>query len=244
MTKVYLLGNAKGGPGKTTMTVNLASELAARGRKVLVVDADEQGHSHWFLNKREKAIAGGLFSGNSIEVITTTSDNAEFAQKLKQLKRDGDYDNILIDTSGKENETFKVCIPYTDTVIIPFVYAGFDVRELIITLRHIETLRIQIDNIAKEHGGKGFDINCVIVPNRAEHSSNAVQSEITEMLRESGAFKYANLSSTSIKKVARWGTNVMHGLSIVDAKLPARSGFQLLADELEGKRSYRINRGE
>ena len=37
--------NEKGGSGRTTAFVNLAAGLAARGRQVLLVDADEQGHA-------------------------------------------------------------------------------------------------------------------------------------------------------------------------------------------------------
>lgn len=37
--------NNKGGVGKTTSTVNIAGELSLQGKRVLVVDADPQGHS-------------------------------------------------------------------------------------------------------------------------------------------------------------------------------------------------------
>ncbi|CAA7619593.1 ParA family protein [Magnetospirillum sp. UT-4] len=42
---VVAVSNRKGGSGKTTTAVNLAAEWAARGRQVLVVDLDTQGHA-------------------------------------------------------------------------------------------------------------------------------------------------------------------------------------------------------
>lgn len=45
MRRVLSITNRKGGSGKTTTTVNVAAALAMKGRKVLVVDADSQGHS-------------------------------------------------------------------------------------------------------------------------------------------------------------------------------------------------------
>ncbi|RJK98038.1 Mrp/NBP35 family ATP-binding protein [Vallicoccus soli] len=45
LTRVYAVASGKGGVGKSSVTVNLAAALAARGLKVGVVDADIYGHS-------------------------------------------------------------------------------------------------------------------------------------------------------------------------------------------------------
>ncbi len=42
---VFAIGNNKGGPGKTTVTVQLAAALAGGGRRVLVVDLDPQANA-------------------------------------------------------------------------------------------------------------------------------------------------------------------------------------------------------
>jgi chromosome partitioning protein len=45
MGKIISVANQKGGVGKTTTTVNTASAIAARGKRVLIVDIDPQGNS-------------------------------------------------------------------------------------------------------------------------------------------------------------------------------------------------------
>src|SRR5512135_14384 len=45
LTRVYAVASGKGGVGKSSVTVNLAAALAARGLSVGVLDADIYGHS-------------------------------------------------------------------------------------------------------------------------------------------------------------------------------------------------------
>lgn len=82
MGKIVALANQKGGVGKTTTAINLASALGLLGKKVLMVDIDPQGNatSGLGINKRE-----ALYSTYNLLITGAKIDDVLVHTKFKNL---------------------------------------------------------------------------------------------------------------------------------------------------------------
>ncbi len=147
MPRILAVANRKGGVGKTTTAVNLATAMAAAGKKVLVVDLDPQGNASTSMGIDKK---GAVLSSYDVllgvkklteavvwtdvprfSIIPSSPDLAaaeielvnqparEFALK-KALQKDGiNYDYIIIDCPPSLSLITVNALVAADAVIVP-----------------------------------------------------------------------------------------------------------------------------
>lgn len=82
MTEILLVANGKGGVGKTSVSVNLASLWASSGRRVLLIDTDPQGNAavHLGLNEHDggRAFHVAVIGGLPAQPIAGVRDGLDF----------------------------------------------------------------------------------------------------------------------------------------------------------------------
>ena len=114
---VISFANAKGGAGKTTAALLLATELAHQGHRVTLIDADPQ---HWISQWHE--MSGAV---RNITIVTEVSV-ASLQCHLREMASSSDY--FIIDLAGARDALVTTAIGLSDHVMIPVQGSAMDAK--------------------------------------------------------------------------------------------------------------------
>ncbi len=118
-SKCIALLQQKGGPGKTTTSVNLAGALRELGQKVAVADMDADKPDAW----------SWAIKSEGMQNLVQQVDEKQAREQVKMLK--GDYDFVIIDTPPNFQTAALKAALLADLVVIPSAPSGMDLSGLL-----------------------------------------------------------------------------------------------------------------
>jgi chromosome partitioning protein len=122
IAQVVVVGNLKGGVGKTTLAINFAIARAQVGQDVLLVDGDEQGTAQAFTQLRAEALDGPP------GYTSVSLQGPAIRTQVRQLKHK--YQDIIIDVGGRDTGSFRAALTIADVLVVPVQPRSFDIRAL------------------------------------------------------------------------------------------------------------------
>ncbi|WP_304508839.1 ParA family protein [Anaerotignum sp.] len=247
--RVIAVTNQKGGVGKTTTSINLSASLATNGKKVLVIDADQQGNTtsglgldknnleltiyNIFLGEagivdvKQPTCVEGLeilpanisLTGAEIELIGKEKREFILREELKKVK--DDYDFIIVDCPPSLNLITINALTAADTVLVPIQCEYFALEGLEQLLHTINLVKKRLNPFLEIEG---------IVFTMFDARTNLSLQVVEEVKRSLGSNVYRSI----IPRNVRLGEAPSHGLPIhmYDPKSKGAESYALLAEEV------------
>ena len=120
MQRIVVL-NPKGGSGKTTIAINLASYLASRGHTPVLMDFDPQGSSLRWVKKRKPAQP-------AVHVIAAFETDSRTTRAF-QLRVPDNTSHVIVDTpAALEPQQLPEMTRNADKVIVPVLPSDIDIH--------------------------------------------------------------------------------------------------------------------
>ena len=119
---VIAVVSQKGGVGKSTLAVHLATEATAQGQRALLLDLDPQGSAMEWASRR-----------GDLPPDVSGANPASIGKEIDRAKDDG-YDLVIIDTAPHADHAALQAARAADLVAIPCRPSTFDIAAISATL--------------------------------------------------------------------------------------------------------------
>ena len=249
MSRIIAIANQKGGVGKTTTEINLASCLAEAGKKVLTIDLDPQGNmtSGLGVNKNElentvyelmldecsikesmvDTVVDGMkiipsnvnLAGAEIELLGI-EDKEYILKNAVDYVRD-DYDFIIIDCPPSLNMLTINAMTTADSVLVPIQCEYYALEGLSQLIHTIELVQDRLNP----------DLNIEGVVFTMYDARTNLSLQVVENVK---GYLHQNIYKTIIPRNVRLAEAPSHGLPInlYDSKSAGAEAYRELAQEV------------
>jgi chromosome partitioning protein len=177
--RIIAIANQKGGVGKTTTAINLATAIAATKRKVLIVDFDPQGNASTALGIDKRRVPAssydvamgearladaildtgipGLYlvpssedlSGAEVELVDAEGRERRLANALNPLR---DFDYVLIDCPPSLNLLTVNALVAAQSVMVPLQCEFLALEGVSLLVKTIERVKAGLNPGLELHG--------------------------------------------------------------------------------------------
>lgn len=182
---IVLVGQTKGGVGKSMIAANVAAMAATKGKSVLLVDADRQQTCNKWSSTR-------MLEGVSPDVrvmcmnIDANTSAKEFAKSVELL--DTKFDLVLLDCGGQDSKELRSALMVADVLVAPCRPTQSDVWGL-------DDLDQLVSSVSQVRGAADKPIRSLVVLNMTDPLNiHQMTEQALDAISEMEAMEYSGCS--------------------------------------------------
>jgi chromosome partitioning protein len=192
---IIVVGGIKGGSGKTTVATNLAVIRSGEGHDVLLIDADDQETATDFtIIRNERHPEGAGYTSIKLTGAAVRTETLRLANK---------YEDIIIDTGGRDTTSQRAALTIADALLVPFVPRSFDVWTI-----------EKVSSLVSEMQTANPNLQAYTFINRADPRGQD-NDDAAEVLKETGTLSFVE---TPLGARKAFGNAAAEGLAITELK--------------------------